>query len=383
MNIVHIGLTGPYTENMAYQDNMLPKYNALDGHNVTYLATQRRWINGVERNTKPTEPLDYVLEDTVRVIRLPFVRIFNKFITDKVRLVSGIDSILQELAPDIILVHGPQTLSLLDIVKYKRENQRVKLYIDSHSDANNTANNLISFWILHKIFYRLIVRKCITYIDKWFYLSYEARDFLIKMYKVPIGAMEFYPLGGTIFANFERDSKRNKTRESLGLEKDHILFLHSGKMDRFKRTTDILEAFKRVRSSNVRLVLIGTMTDDVKEIAEPLINSDPRVSFIGWKTADELMDYLCAADVYVQPGSQSATMQNAICCGCAVVLYPHKSHEAYLRGNGYYIESVDDMESIFQEIDNDPSLLEPMRDNSLRLARDILDYGKLARRLYV
>ncbi len=168
----------------------------------------------------------------------------------------------------------------------------------------------------------------------------------------------------------------------LDVDIDQIMFVHSGKIDKHKRTVDILKAFSQVKSDNIRLVLIGSMTEDVKEEVETLIEADSRVSFVGWKTADELMEYLCAADVYVQPGGQSATMQNAICCGCAMMLYPHKSHEPYLQGNGYYIESIEDMKRVFQEISANQSVLKDMKEKSMEIAGELLDYKKLAARLY-
>ena len=38
MRIAHVGVAGPFTENMSYQDNILSHQNALDGHEVLYLS---------------------------------------------------------------------------------------------------------------------------------------------------------------------------------------------------------------------------------------------------------------------------------------------------------------------------------------------------------
>lgn len=75
-------------------------------------------------------------------------------------------------------------------------------------------------------------------------------------------------------------------------------------------------------------------------------------------------------------------MQNSLCCGCAVVLYPHKSHQPYLQGNGYYVESIEDMRRVFQKIVDEPEALKVMSENSMKIARELLDYRKLAARLY-
>ncbi|WP_027364663.1 glycosyltransferase family 4 protein [Desulfotruncus alcoholivorax] len=383
MNIVHIDFTGPYTDDTSYQENILPWYNVLDGYKTTIIVTMQRWENGIIKNIPLYEPIDYVLQNGVKVIRMPFKRVFNRYVNQKIRAVNGLYELLEELKPDVIMFHGIQTWELITVARYKREHPEVKLYVDSHSDFNNSARGFVSKHILHRMFYKRIVNMALPQIDKLFYVSVECGDFMRELYKIPKEVMEFYPLGGIIFSEEERQAKRQEIRKSLRLTDNNILFVHSGKMDKKKRTYDILKAFLQVKSDKIRLVLVGSMTEDVKEEVEPLIETDPRISFVGWKTADELLKYLCAADVYVQPGGQSATMQNAICCGCAVMLYPHKSHEPYLQGNGYYIKSIEDMKRVFKEIADNPSKLKTMSSNSMKIARELLDYKKLAARLYV
>ena len=47
MRIAHVGVAGPFTENMSYQDNILSHQNALDGHEVLYIANEYFFKNGV------------------------------------------------------------------------------------------------------------------------------------------------------------------------------------------------------------------------------------------------------------------------------------------------------------------------------------------------
>ena len=65
------------------------------------------------------------------------------------------------------------------------------------------------------------------------------------------------------------------------------------------------------------------------------------------------------------------------------MLYPHKSHELYLNGNGWFVKTVDDMKRVFEEVREDPSSLSQMRANSLKIAMEMLDYRLLAARLYM
>ena len=380
MNIVHISMASSYTENMSYQDNLLSNQNALDGHNVTVISNCRKISCGKEIYA---EPEDRVMGSGVRLIRLEYDKVLNSYISQKVRKVKKLYPLLEELKPDVILFHGLSGWELLSATKYKKRHPNIKMYVDNHADVNNSATNFISNFFLHRVFYRTIVQNSLSYIDKVFYLSYECGDFLELMYHVPKEQMEFYPLGGVIFPGNEKQTKRKKIRKNLGLNDENVLCIHSGKMDMLKRTFDILRAFSQVKSEVLRLVLIGSMTEDVGKDVELLINSDSRISFVGWKTADELMEYLCAADMYLQPGSQSATMQNAICCGCPLMLYPHRSHKPYLQGNGFYVKTVDDMAECFRKIESNSEILKEMSMASYEVAHELLDYKKLAARLYI
>ena len=95
------------------------------------------------------------------------------------------------------------------------------------------------------------------------------------------------------------------------------------------------------------------------------------------------MDYLCAADVYLQPGSQSAIMQNALCQRCAVILDDVPSHRPFVNGNGWLLNENLSLIDVLENISENPHQLLHMSEISLAIAQDLLDYKKLAARLYV
>ena len=103
------------------------------------------------------------------------------------------------------------------------------------------------------------------------------------------------------------------------------------------------------------------------------MDSDSRVIYLGWKNSDDLMEYLCAADLYCQPGKVSAIMQNAVCAGCPILLYPH---------SGYVKDYEAEFTAVLQEIASGKVDLPALQRNSQRCARELLDYRALAARLY-
>lgn len=379
LKIVFICLNSAFTEGMTYQDNLLANQVRADGHEVTIIADCHKYMDGVIVET-PEE--DKFLSNGIRLRRLQYRNILGEAISGKVRAVKGLYETLEQEQPDIIFHHGVQSWELLTVAKYKKNNSHLKLFVDNHADLNNSATTFLSRNVLHKIFYRSVVQLALPYIDKVFFVAHECGDFLKDLYNVPDHMMEFYPLGGVVPKAQERQERRTQIRQELNLKEQDILLVHSGKMDALKRTEELLKAFLHVPNDNLRLILIGYLDEKIKEQVEPIILADDRISFLGWKTGVELLDYLCACDLYMQPGSQSATMQNALCCGSAVALFPHHSYKRLLNDSAFWVETVDDMKRLLQNISDNPESLREKQEAGQKVAKGQLDYRVLANRLY-
>lgn len=379
MKIAHICLASYYTEGMTYQDNILPEINSQDGHEVIIVSNAQKYDSGKIVDTKEETK---VLNSQLKLYRIKYDKILTKFISEKIRKAKKLKRILEDFNPDVILFHGTCGYELLTVTEYKKANPNIKLYVDSHEDFNNSARTFLSKNILHKLFYKKIINKCIEEIDKVFYLSEETKYFLENFYKIENKKLEFYPLGGFIREGKDKINVRKKLRENLKISEEDIILIHSGKLDKLKRTREILEAFINVKNEKLHLLIIGNIPIEEKKELERLIKSDKRIKFLGWKSGDELLDYICASDVYVQPGSQSATCQNAVCCGLPIILYPHISYQVMFEKNIFWVETKDEIEKSIKKIADNPNILKDMSKESYKIAKELLDYKKLARRLY-
>ena len=380
MKIAHIGLACFFTEGMTYQDNYLSHYNALDGNEVLYVSNAAKYENGVVVSTGYE---DERLPDGVRLVRLPYVHVLNGFVSDKFRKVKGLYALLEDFAPDVILSHDLSYWSVLDVIRYKKDHPQVKLYADIHTAAYNSGTNWLSLHVLHRIFYRYLVRQTLPYLEKFFYVGIGEKEFAVANYGVPETQMEFYPLGGTLLSDEAYAATRAKRRAELGLEENDRLYVHSGKLDALKRSDELLRAFFAVGDPHAVLAVIGSIPEDRKSVLLPLIEADSRIRYLGWKTGEELQEYLCAADLYCQPGSVSATMQNAICRNTPIMSYPHLAYTAALDyGEFFWVRNQADMEQIFTKIKADPAVLIPRAAAARRCAEELLDYRTLAARLY-
>jgi len=380
VKIAHIGLASFFTEHMAYQDNQLSNQNALDGHAVLVVSNASKYADG---KVVDTGYEDRILENGVRLVRLPYRRILSRSVSDKLRVVDGLYDLLEDFGPDVILSHNLAYWSVLDVIRYKKKHPAVKLYADTHTSVYNSGRNWVSLHIQHRMLYRYLTQRALPYLEKYLYVGAGERDFARENYGVPPERMELFPLGGNPLEKKEFLAHRAERREELELAEGELLLLHSGKLDAPKRTKELLEAFAAVPELKAKLAVIGSVPEKEKENLLPLMAADPRVVYLGWKQSSELLSYLCAADLYCQPGSVSATLQNAVCCGCAVMAYPHLIYTEDLDyGNILWVKSKEDMAAAFRDLADRKTDLAVLRENSGRCARELLDYRTLAARLY-
>ncbi|MEZ7172918.1 glycosyltransferase family 4 protein [Sporosarcina sp. OR05] len=379
MRILHCCLSCFYIDEYNYQENVLPKIHHQNGHEVKIIASTEVINNN--KSLSYVLPSSYKTPEGINITRVPYRRYLPHVIMKKIRHYKYVKKLIEDFKPDVILFHGVPAFELFTVSRYKKNNPNIRLYVDSHEDENNSARNLVSKYILHSFFYKFIVQKNIQSIDSVLYITPESKDFLKKYYNIPEDKLEFFPLGGVIIEEKQKKEMRLKVRNELNLKNEDILLCHSGKMNKNKKTKELVENFIKIKNENLKLIIIGTFTQDVEKVVMPLIQSDSRINYLGWKSAEELMEYLAASDLYVQPGSQSATMQNALCVGTPVLFKNVKSHEIYMKGNAFSIDNYNEMEIIFNNISNDNDLLKTMSKKAYCLARDILDYNKLAKKI--
>ena len=379
MKILHVIPGDNFTEGMGYKDNYLSAINSQDGHDVMILSSLKTWE---ESAIVDAPPCDKIMVNGVRLVRRPYKKCINDLVASKLRVLDDAYAIISSFKPDVIRVLNPHNFTLPIVVQYKKEHPKVKLYVDSHQEYYNSGIGFLSYWVFHKFLVRRMLRSSLDQIDKIFYCLEGTKTFLQDMYGIPEDKMEFFPMGGVIRGDDERQLIRKRIRQAHGIGDNEVLMIHSGKMVAQKRSVDILKALSAVDSSMFRLILIGSIPSDMAEILTPLIEADERVEFVGWKDADELEEYIIAGDIYLQPGSASATIYKALCGGTAVVVAPDiEGYDWFMNGAGWWASTRDELMKVFKSIILDPQILQPAGGNALKIAKEGLDYKKLARRL--
>ena len=196
MKISHLCLSCFYIDNFSYQENILPRQNKQDGHEVQIIASTETYAS--DSRLGYLSPGRYNNEDGIPVVRLGYRKFLPHSIMKKLRMHHGVLELLEEFGPDVILFHGLCGWELLSVANFKKRHPQVRVYADSHEDANNSARNVLSRTVLHKIYYRTILNLALPYIRKILCVSLDTVDFVKNTYGIPESAMEFFPLGGNI-----------------------------------------------------------------------------------------------------------------------------------------------------------------------------------------
>jgi len=381
MKILHCCLSCFYIDNYNYQENMLVREHVKLGHNVSVLASTETYDSAGLLTYKDAG--NYMGSDGALVTRVPYKKYLPHKIMTKIRSYKGVYKFLKKEKPDIILFHGLCAYELLTLIRYKKNNPSVKLFLDSHEDFNNSAQNILSKYILHYAFYRRIFLKALPFIEKVLCISSETINFVRDFYSCSEKFIEYFPLGGVIPSDDEYLKKRNQTRKQYNLDENTLIFLQTGKFDKKKKLKESILAFNQISHfSRIKFLIAGVFLEEEAEILE-LISQDTRIKYLGWKSAADLYDLLCAIDIYLQPGSQSATLQNSICCRCAVIVDDVISHKPFVKNNGWLLNESSSLSEVLAQAMQkfEKNTLQIMKDESLKIAYDLLDYSKQAQRL--
>lgn len=381
VRILHLCLANYYVDDYNYQENILPNINKEDGHEVLIIASTETFIN----NTKLgyVQPGEYETNSGIKVLRLPYINLKSKFVSAKIRAYKNLYNNISEFKPDIIMSHDISYFSVLDVIKYLKEHHEVKFYADTHTASYNSGLNWLSLNILHRLYYKGLIQRTLPYLQKYFYIGESEKIFSIENYKIPESLMEYFPLGGILLADEEYRLIRKKVRAELCIMKDELLFLHSGKIDAKKRTAELITAFSSVPDLKAKLIIIGNIPEQNRNLYD-LITQDNRIEYLGWKNGSELQAYLCAADLYCQPGGVSATLQNAICCRCPILSYPHDEYVKHLNyGQFLWAKNENEIVENLKMLLNKKVDLRQLSPLAEKCATEVLDYKKLASRLYI
>jgi glycosyltransferase involved in cell wall biosynthesis len=139
--------------------------------------------------------------------------------------------------------------------------------------------------------------------------SRAARDELVSELQITnVEKVRVIPHGHYIDA-YPSGLTTEECRQRLGLDRDAVVLLSIGLIRRYKGTTELAEAFRRVSRQDARLLIVGKPIDHaVDSLLKGLASRDSRIRyFSGYVPDGDLQLYLSAADAVVFPYRKSLT----------------------------------------------------------------------------
>lgn len=321
MRILHIAPLSPYNIGWSYQDNLLPKYQKKLGHEVKVVVSP---FENTDNGKVDVGECDFLLEDGVHVYRRR--RMFGNSPLGKAISFTNVKDILESFRPDFVMIHSLMTLSVFQVIQYKKKtNPKCVIIHDNHLDENIGKRKTK---ILTDVFYRywkFINSFSKKFVSKYYGVTPWRQDFVVNRFGIERKKTDVLIMGAdNELIDFENKNQIEKEfRKKYGLEKKFII-CSGGKIEKNKKIDLLMKAVKGLQG--VKLVVFGNVADDYKQEINESVNDN--VLMLGWLDTKQINDIFLASDLAVFPGQHSVLWEQACACKlpCLFAYWDGMSH---------------------------------------------------------
>lgn len=351
MKIVHV--VAYFQPQLGYQEYFLAKEHLNQGYEVHIITSDRYYpFNDYDNTVKKVlgeriigERVD--LYEGITVYRLSV----EKERGARVKL-SGIQSILKILKPDIVIHHGVMSsYTLKDVVKSQKK-EKFSLICDDHmlftvEDKRNYKHlfkNYIYYSFISRTYWKNSIIKYIGVADECsIYLNRRLGISKKKITTVPLGAdLEIYKYS---------DSLRISTREELNILDDEICIIYTGKLMKSKDPALILHASKELsKKYKLKFLFVGNIDESyLEKFNEMKKIFNEKIIHIPAQNTKNLPKYYCASDIAIWPREASTSMIDAAACKLPIIVCNYLT-ERISNNNGIGIRegNLDDIKNALE-----------------------------------
>jgi glycosyltransferase involved in cell wall biosynthesis len=383
--ILHLCIANFYIEGQEYQENVLPRKHKQAGNDVYIVTSQYTFNEKGEAFFRGRQPEEYINKEGIKVSIIAYNKMFGfKDINANYRIYEGLYSKIDEIRPDIIFCHGPQTFSMGQIKRYMKRNKNVVLYVDSHADFRTAPVNTFKKYILQRFIWGSRARQIAPYTKKFWGTLPDRVVYLQKIYRIDKEKTDLLIMGGDVTkkTNKEKLIIRNRIREQFGIAENVFLICTGGKIDKQKNIHLLLGAMSNIKSKDVKLLVFGQANNEMRNIIDSYSSNDS-MKMIGWIPSSECYDIFYASDLAVFPGTHSVLWENACTCELPIVVKRWQNTEHIdVGGNCKFLDedSVDEIANVIDDIVSNKTVYQRMLEVSVRKCYDVFSYEKIARR---
>jgi len=217
--------------------------------------------------------------------------------------------------------------------------------ISNHEKVKPGYERFINWILLH--FYDQIIVHCSTAKDILIRVFDLPSEFKNKIHVVPHGHYAGY---------YKNQITQLEARAKLSIGNDELVFLYFGSIRPYKGIFDLVDAFRALEDSRLRLLIVGNpVNSEIKTEILRFCQIDNRImTFLQYIPDDEIQIFMNAADVAVLPFTDiltSGSVLLAMSFGKAIIV----------PGIGCVSETLDDRGGILYDLKIADGLLNSMR----------------------
>ena len=372
-----------YKEGFGYQENILPAKHMAMGYNVHIITYNKGGDASYKGGEPPVTytnnngiPVHILANNTSCLSRIPGI-------VGWIDSTIGLETLLEEIRPDIIFVHGICKHDNLHFVRYKDKYPKTCIYADNHSDYYNSPVNTLQEKYNRYILGRYIGKYIGAAAEKVWGVTPWRVEYLKDVYGIPAEKVGLLVMGGDEKAiKWEnRNTIRLTIRQRLNIPEDTFLIISGGKIDKAKNTHHLVEAVRQLSTKhNIHLLLFGKPEKDMETYIAGI--KDACIHNIGWITPNEANDYFLASDLACFPGTHSVLWEQACACGTPAVFKDWDGGFAHVDIGGNCIllkdTGVSGITQCLESLLTDKTLYEKMRHIAATKGRHTFSYSTIA-----
>lgn len=366
-----------------YQINVLPKYHAMQGHEVTIVTSENIESHPMFKGF--TQPQDIAHEDElysrkygIKIIRLPI----HTIISHRVIFKKGYVEAIKNLNPDIIMCHFSDSWGSIRITQ-KHRIINVPIVFDTHMLEMASRNPLRGlFRLYHRLFVTPIIKD-----NRYIVIRTQNDPYVNKYFHIPENQTPFISFGSDTTLFFPDEAVKKSFRDELGLKRDDFVVIYAGKLDEAKNGLLLAQTVEKKfeTTRNVVVLVIGNTHGEYgKKVDEVFARSENRIIRVPTQRYIDLANFYQVADLSVFPKQCSLSFYDVQACGLPVVSEDNNINEERVRyGNGFTFQSGN-IDSFRKEIlkcaEMDTDDYDQIRRNSLNYIRENYDYKLIAQK---
>lgn len=335
MKIVHV--THHYIDGWGYQDNLLPKYQQKNGHDVVVLADNSHLPQSCREEI--LKKGENYFDGEVKVCK------FSSYINTKNSgfFCSGLYRLLKKEKPEMIFHHGVDSSSFVVCAFYKRKHKDCFYFVDNHVDEINQSKSKAWFFINNKLLLSSVVKLLSSQIDYFWGVTPLRCEYLRNVFKAPVDKIGLLPLGGDSNVVDTIPDDVSLLRERYCIPSSSFVIVTGGKMDASKGTIDLLRVFAKLRESykELHLILFGKADEQVRTLAEQIEG----VTIKGWCGRYDTLALLKLSNVAIWPLLHTTLIDDAVSVGTPLIIKQSGNVSHYeIHQNGIYLSKGDESE---------------------------------------